>query len=105
MISLVLTFKATDRSRSQLNSRSRSLSPGGQQLGSRGFPSKKVSCFNCGDPHIRRYCPQIKQGIMKAGAAQHRRSRSLTKKVTFQQQVSEAQKVKEEKESDQSTDN
>ena len=42
---------------------------------------------------------------MKAGAAQNRRIRSPTKKVTFQQQDSEAQTVKEEKESDQSTEN
>ena len=88
-----LTFKATDRSMSQSNSRSRSRSPspGEQQMSRRGFPSNRISCFNCGGPHIRRYCPQLKQGIMKAGAAQHRRSRSPTKKVLFQQQDSEAQ--------------
>ena len=67
----------------------------------RGWPGNRIIYFNCGGPHIRRYCPQLKQGTMKAGAAQHRRVRSPTKKVTFQQQDSEAQTVKEEKESDQ----
>ena len=42
---------------------------------------------------------------MKAGAAPQRRNRSTTKKVTFQQQDSGAQTVKEENESDQSTEN
>ena len=42
---------------------------------------------------------------MKADAAQHRRGRSPTKKVTFQQQDSEAQTLKEEREIDQSTEN
>ena len=69
-----LTVKTTDRSRSQSNlrSRSRSPSPGGQQMGRRGFPSNRISCFNCGGPHLRRYCPQLKHGIMKADAAQTR---------------------------------
>ena len=55
-------------------------------MGRRGFPSNRISCFNCGGPHIRRYCSQLKQGIMnmKVGAAQHRRrGRSPTKKITF----------------------
>ena len=96
-----LTFKTTDRSKSQLNAKSRSPSPGGQQMGRRGFPSNMLNCFNCGGPHLRRYCPQLKQGIMKACATQHRKGRSATMKVTFQQQDSEAQTVKEEMEIDQ----
>ena len=86
-----LTFKTTDRSRSQSNSRSRSRSPspGGQQVGRRGFPSNRICCFNCRGPHIRRYCPQLTQALTRAGAAQHRRSRSHRKKLTFQQQDSD----------------
>ena len=42
---------------------------------------------------------------MKAGAAQHRTGRSPTKEVTFQKQDSETPTVKEERESDQSTEN
>ena len=74
-------------------------------MGRRGFPSNRISCFNCGGPHLRRYCPQIKQGITKPGAAQHRRGRSDTKKVTVQKQDSEAHTVNEEMESDQSNEN
>ena len=55
-----LTFKTIDRSRSQSNTRSWSPSLGGQQMGRRGFPSNRVSCFNCQGPHIRRYCPQLR---------------------------------------------
>ena len=74
-------------------------------MGRQGFPSNRIRCFNCGGPHIRMHCPQLKQGTMKAGAAQLRRSRSPTTKVTFQQQDSEAQTAKEDNESDQSTEN
>ena len=42
---------------------------------------------------------------MKAGVAQRRRSRSPTKSVTFQPQVSERQTMKEVKESGHSTEN
>ena len=100
-----LTFKTTDKSRLQSRSRPRSPFPGGQQMGRRVFPSNRISCFNCGGPHLRRFYPQLKQGIMKAGAAQHRRGKSPTKKVTFQQQDLEAQTVKEERKSDKSTEN
>ena len=35
---------------------------------------------------MRRFCPQLKQGIMKAGAVDYRRSRSSPRRVTFQTQ-------------------
>ena len=83
-----LTYKNNERSRSRSNSesRSRSRSPSrrGPNQGNQGYP--RVKCFDCGGPHVRRFCPQLKQGIMKAGAVDYRRSRSPPRKVTFQTQ-------------------
>ena len=86
-----LTYKNNERSRSRSNSESRSRSKSpirrGPNLGNQGYP--RVRCFNCGGPHVRRFCPQLKQGIMKAGAVDYRRSRSPARKVTFQTQEPE----------------
>ena len=41
---------------------------------------------------MRRFCPQLKQGIMKAGAVDYRRSRSPPRRVTFQTQEPEVPK-------------
>ena len=49
-----------------------------------------VRCFNCNGPHVRRFCAQLKQGIMKAEAVYYRGSRSPPRKVTFQTQEPEA---------------
>ena len=66
-----LTYKNNERSRSRSNSesRSRSRSPisRGPNQGNQGYPRPRVRCYNCGGPHVRRFCPQLKQGIMKAG--------------------------------------
>ena len=66
-----LTYKNNERSRSRSNSesRSRSRSPirRGPNQGNQGYP--RVKCFNCRGPHVRRFRPQLKQGIMKAGAS------------------------------------
>ena len=74
-----LTYKNNERSRSRSNSesRSRSRSPTsrGPNQGNQGYPRPRVRCYNCGGPHVRRFCPQLKQGIMKAGAVDYRRSR------------------------------
>ena len=89
-----LTYKNNERSRSRSNSesRSRSRSPIGRgpNQGNQGYP--RVRCYSCGGPHVRRFCPQLKQGIMKAGAVDYRRSRSPTRKVTFQTQEPEVPK-------------
>ena len=79
-----LTFKNNDRSRSQSNSesRSRSLVRRGPFPNRSGLPNANVRCFNCNGPHLKRYCPQLKSGIMKAGAADYRR-RSPPRKVIF----------------------
>ena len=62
-----LTYKNNERSRSRLysESRSRSRSPlrRGPNQGNQGYP--RVKCFNCGGPHVRRFCPQLKKGIIK----------------------------------------
>ena len=91
-----LTYKNNERSRSRSNSesRSRSRSPisRGPNQGNQGYPRPRVRCYNCGGPHVRRFCPQLKQGIMKAGAVDYRRSRSPTRKVTFQTQEPEVPK-------------
>ena len=60
-----LTYKNNERSRSRSNSESTSRSPirRGPNQGNQGYP--RVKCFNCGGPHVRRFCPQLTQGIMK----------------------------------------
>ena len=57
-----LTYKNNERSRS------RSPTSRGPNQGNQGYPRPRVRCYNCGGPHVRRFCPQLKQGIMKAGA-------------------------------------
>ena len=99
-----LTYKNNERSRSRSNSESRSRSPirRGPNQGNQGYP--RVRCFNCNGPHVRRFCPQLKQGIMKAGAADYRRSRSPTRKVTFQTQEPEVPKEETAKDGNQNTE-
>ena len=53
---------------------------------------------------MRRVCPQLKQGIMKAGAVDYRRSRSPTRKVTFQTQEPEVPKEETAKDGNQNTE-
>ena len=53
---------------------------------------------------MRRFCPQLKQGIMKAGAVDYRRSRSPTRKVTFQTQEPEVPKEETAKDGNQNTE-
>ena len=86
-----LTYKNNERSRSRFNSESRSRSPirRGPNQGNQGY--QRVRCFNCGGPHVRRFCPQLKQGIMKAGAEDYRK-RSPISKVSFQTQEPEVPK-------------
>ena len=101
-----LTYKSNERSRSRSysESRSRSRSPirRGPNQGNQGYP--RVRCYNCGGPHVRRFCPQLKQGIMKAGAVDYRRSRSPTRKVTFQRQEPEVPKEETAKDGNQNTE-
>ena len=52
---------------------------------------------------MRRFCPQLKQGIMKAGAVDYR-SRSPTRKVTFQTQEPEVPKEETAKDGNQNTE-
>ena len=103
-----LTYKNNERSRSRSNSesRSRSRSPisRGPNQGNQGYPRPRVRCYNCGGPHVRRFCPQLKQGIMKAGAVDYRRSRSPTRKVTFQTQEPEITKEETAKDGNQNTE-
>ena len=103
-----LTYKNNERSRSRSNSesRSRSRSPisRGPNQGNQGYPRPRVRCYNCGGPHVRRFCPQLKQGIMKAGAVDYRRSRSPTRKVTFQTQEPEVTKEETAKDGNQNTE-
>ena len=103
-----LTYKNNERSRSRSNSesRSRSRSPTsrGPNQGNQGYPRPRVRCYNCGGPHVRRFCPQLKQGIMKAGAVDYRRSRSPTRKVTFQTQEPEVPKEETSKGGNQYTE-
>ena len=103
-----LTYKNNERSRSRSNSesRSRSRSPisRGPNQGNQGYPRQRVRCYNCGGPHVRRFCPQLKQGIMKAGAVDYRRSRSPTRKVTFQTQEPEVPKEETAKDGNQNTE-
>ena len=103
-----LTFKNNERSRSRSNSesRSRSRSPisRGPNQGNQGYPRPRVRCYNCGGPHVRRFCPQLKQGIMKAGAVDYRRSRSPTRKVIFQTQEPEVPKEETAKDGNQNTE-
>ena len=99
-----LTYKNNERSRSRSNSESRSRSPirRGPNQGNQGYP--RVKCFNCNGPNVRRFCPQLKQGIMKAGAADYRRSRSPPRKVTFQTQEPEVSKEETAKDGNQNTE-
>ena len=99
-----LTYKNNERSRSRSNSESRSRSPirRGPNQGNQGYP--RVKCFNCGGPHVRRFCPQLKQGIMKAGAVDYRRSRSPPRRVTFQTQEPEVPKEGTAKDGNQNTE-
>ena len=101
-----LTYKNNERSRSRSNSesRSRSRSPirRGSNQGNQGYP--RVKCFNCGGPHVRRSCPQLKQGIMKTGAVDYRRSRSPPRRVTFQTQEPEVPKEGTAKDGNQNTE-
>ena len=99
-----LTYKNNERSRSRSNSESRSRSPirRGPNQGNQGYP--RVKCFNCGGPHVRRFCPQLKQGIMKAGAVYYRRSRSPPRRVTFQTQEPEVPKEETAKDGNQNTE-
>ena len=103
-----LTYKNNERSRSRSNSesRSRSRSPTsrGPNQGNQGYPRPRVRCYNFGGPHVRRFCPQLKQGIMKAGAVDYRRSRSPTRKVTFQTQEPEVPKEETAKDGNQNTE-
>ena len=101
-----LTYKNNERSRSRSNSESRSRSPisRGPNQGNQGYPRPRVRCYNCGGPHVRRFCPQLKQGIMKAGAVDYRRSRSPTRKVTFQTQEPEVPKEETAKDENQNTE-
>ena len=103
-----LTYKNNERSRSRSNSesRSRSRSPisRGPNQGNQGYPRPRVRCYNCGGPHVRRFCPQLKQGIMKAGAVDYRRSRSPTRKVTFQTQEPEVPKEETAKDGNQNAE-
>ena len=103
-----LTYKNNERSRSRSNSesRSRSRSPTrrGPNQGNQGYPRPRVRCYNCRGPHVRRFCPQLKQGIMKAGAVDYRRSRSPTRKVTFQTQEPEVPKEETAKDGNQNTE-
>ena len=101
-----LTYKNNERSRSRSNSESRSRSPirRGPNQGNQGYPRPRVRCYNCGGPHVRRFCPQLKQGIMKAGAVDYRRSRSPTRKVTFQTQEPEVPKEETAKDGNQNTE-
>ena len=99
-----LTNKNNEKSRSRFNSESRSRSPIGRDpnQGNKGYPG--VKCFNCNGPHVRRFCPQLKQGIMKAGAADYMRSRSPPRKVTFQTQEPEVPKEETAKDGNQNTE-
>ena len=65
----------------------------GPVQGNKGYPG--VRCFNCNGPHVKRFCPQLKPGILKAGAADYRRSRSPPGKVSFQTQEPEGPKKRQ----------
>ena len=106
IVSLTLKNNERSRSRSNSESRSRSRSPisRGPNQGNQGYPRPRVRCYNCGGPHVRRFCPQLKQGIMKAGAVDYRRSRSPTRKVTFQTQEPEVPKEETAKDGNQNTE-
>ena len=53
---------------------------------------------------MRRFCPQLKQGIMKAGAVDYRRSRSPPRRVTFQTQEPKVPKEETAKDGNQNTE-
>ena len=99
-----LNYKNIERSRSRSYSESRSRSPirRGPNQGNKGYLG--VRCFNCNGPHVRRFCPQLKQEIMKAGAVDYRRSRSPPRKVTFQTQEPEVPKEETAKDGNQNTE-
>ena len=99
-----LTYKNNERSMSRSYSESRSRSPirRGPNQGNKGYLG--VRYFNCNGPHVRRFCPQLKQGIMKAGAADYRRSRSPPRKVTLQTQEPEVLKEETAKDGNQNTE-
>ena len=99
-----LTYKNNVRSRSRNNSESWSRSPvrRGPIQDNKGYP--EVRCLNCNGPHVRRFCPQLKPGIMKAGAADYMRSRSPPRKVNFQTQEPEVPKEETAKDGNQSTE-
>ena len=92
-----LTYKNNERSRSRSNSELRSRSPitRGPNQGNKGYPG--VRYFNCNGPHVKR-------GIMEAGAADYRRSRSPPKRVTFQTLESEVLKEETAKAGNQNTE-
>ena len=79
---------------SHSNSESRSRLPvrRGPFPGNKVFSGSGVRCYYCIGPHLKRICPQLKPGIMNAGAAGYRRSRSPQVKVTFQMQQPEGPK-------------
>ena len=99
-----LTYKNNERSRSRSNleSRSRSSVRRDPNQGNKGYTGAR--CFNCNRPHVRRFCPQLKPGIMKAEAADYRRSRTPPRKVTFQTQEPEVPKEKIAKYGNQNTE-
>ena len=99
-----LTYKNNERSWSRSNSESRLRSPvrRGPNQGNKGYPG--VRCFNCNGPRVRRFCPQLKPGIMKPGAVDYRRSRSPPRKVTFQTQEPEVPKEETAKDGNQNTE-
>ena len=53
---------------------------------------------------MRRFCPHLKQGIMKAGAVDYRRSRSPPRRATFQTQEPEVPKEETAKDGNQNTE-
>ena len=102
IVSLTNKNNERSRSRSYSESRSRSSVRRGPNQGNKGYPG--VRCFNCNGPHVRRFCPQLKQGIMKAGAADYRRSRSPPRKVTLQTHEPEVPKEETAKNGNQNTE-
>ena len=81
-------------SMSHSNSESRSRLPvrRGPFQGDKVFSGSGVRCYHCIGPHLKRFCPQLKPGIINAGAADYRRSRSPPGEVTFQTEQPEGPK-------------
>ena len=98
----MVSSNSASRSRSPVRSYQ---SPGNQNSYGRGrgkyFPGLK--CYNCGGSHYRRECPELKPGIIKAGAV-GQRNRSSTKKMTFQSKGSEVQTTYEDSHENATTD-